>query len=548
MSLAGSAMAPLLYALARVESRAQAAQELASALGAEQLLIYVRDPQLHVMLPAPGMPKTLAGGPLWRAFLRRCLHEPRPEGIVDLPAGTEQPARAIVREDAALILVGGSPDPAGLQALEEPLPLLAALLVAQQALHVERAEGAAARDAASQAHDLAKALDRSRAATAELNLQLRQEHERKDEFLAVLSHELRNPLSPLVHSVEILRRTTSSDRRLGRHLEVMARQLQQLTHLVDDLLDVSRVSRGLIELRREHVLLQDILDDAVEAARPLVEGRGHLLQRSELPAGLLVHADRVRLTQVFANLLANAAKYTNPGGRISVSVVSDQRRVSVVVQDTGIGIPPDMLSRVFDMFTQVPAAQVRSQGGLGIGLTLARRLVELHGGRITAHSRGEGQGSTFTVSLPQLVTGAARTPQQQEPTAGHAPAGGRPRVLVVDDNVDGAEAMAALIDHMGAEVRIAGDGQQALREAVAFEPHLVLLDIGLPGMDGYETARRLRGLPGRQARLIALTGYGSAQDRERSLAAGFDEHLVKPVPAERMQRLLHELGAMHEGS
>lgn len=544
-------MAPLLYALAPSGSRAQAARELAAALGAEQLLLYVRDPQLHVMLPAPGMPKTLAGGPLWRAFLRRCLNEAGPAGIVDLPAGTERPAQAIVRDGAALILVGGSPEAAGVQALEEPLPLLAALLVAQQALHVERAEGAAAREAASQAHDLAKALDRSRAATAELNLQLRQEHERKDEFLAVLSHELRNPLSPLVHSVEILRRTTGADRGMARQLEVMARQLQQLTHLVDDLLDISRVSRGLIELRREQVLLQDILDDAVEAARPLVEGRGHVLQRSELPAGLLVHADRVRLTQVFANLLGNAAKYTNPGGRISVSVVSDQRRVSVVVQDTGIGIPPDMLSRVFDMFTQVPAAQARSQGGLGIGLTLARRLVELHGGRITAHSRGEGQGSTFTVSLPQLVADRTRTPPGQRPAAAHATAGGpggRLRVLVVDDNVDGADTMASLIGFMGAEVRVASDGRQALREAAAFEPHLVLLDIGLPEMDGYETARRLRGLPGMQARLVALTGYGSAQDRERALAAGFDEHLVKPVPAELMQRLLQELGAMHEGS
>ncbi len=551
MSLAGSAVEPLLHALARVESRAQAAQELASALGAEQLLLYVRDPQLHVMLPAPGMPKTLAGGPGWRAFLRRCLGEPGPAGMVDLPAGTERPARAIVRDNAALILVGGSPDASGLHTLEENLPLLAALLVAQQSLHVERAESAAARDAAAQAHDLAKALDRSRAATAELNRQLRQEHERKDEFLAVLSHELRNPLSPLVHSVEILRHTVSADRRVGRHLDVMERQLQQLTHLVDDLLDVSRVSRGLIELRRAQVLLQDILDDAVEAARPLIEGRGHVLQRNELPAGLLVHADRVRLTQVFANLLSNAAKYTDPGGRISVSVVSDQRRVSVVVQDNGIGIPPDMLSRVFDMFTQVPGARARSQGGLGIGLTLARRLVELHGGRMTAHSRGEGRGSTFTVSLPQLVVGQARTHPEQGPVAVRAPAGGgrdRLRVLVVDDNVDGAEAMAALIGYMGAEVRIAGDGRQALREAAAYEPRLVLLDIGLPGMDGYETARCLRDLPGMRARVVALTGYGSVQDRERALAAGFDDHLVKPVPVDRMQRLLQEVEAMHEGS
>jgi signal transduction histidine kinase/ActR/RegA family two-component response regulator len=539
---------PLLQSLAFPEQRAEGARALAGRLGADAVLLYVKDPQLAAMLPAPGMPKTLQGGPRWRAFLRRCLLEERAEGTVEASAG-EVSAQAITRHGAAFIVLGGPPDPAALAEVERDFTLLAAVLVAQQALHIERAEAAEAREAAAQAHDLTRALDRARAASAELNMQLRQEHDRKDEFLAMLSHELRNPLAPLVNSIELLRRgNDAGTEATGRQLQVMARQLQQLTRLVDDLLDVSRVSRGLIELRRERVRLEDILDDAVEAARPLLEERRHALQRSPA-AGFVVSGDRVRLTQVFANLLANAAKYTDPGGRIAVSVVVDQHRVSVVVQDNGVGIPQEMLSRVFDMFTQVHSSQARSQGGLGIGLTLVRRLVELHGGRVSAYSRGVGQGSTFTVSLPQVAMTAPPPPQSAPPaTAPVADGRVRPCVLVVDDNLDGAETMAALIDMMGGASRVAHDGGEALRLVPEIEPQLVLLDIGLPGMDGYETARRLRELPGRPFRLVALTGYGSTQDRERALAAGFDQHLVKPLSPDAMQDLLRQVAAMHAPS
>nr|WP_269117453.1 ATP-binding protein [Ramlibacter monticola] len=412
-------------------------------------------------------------------------------------------------------------------------------------LQVERAEAAAARDAAAQAQELAHALDASRSASAELNLQLRYEHERKDEFLAMLAHELRNPLWPLANSIELLRRGPSAqDMLVARQLDVMARQLQQLTRLVDDLLDVSRVSRGQIELRRERLALQEILDDAIESVRPLMEKRSHRLVRLTEPTAAQVHGDRVRLTQAFVNLLGNAAKYTGEGGRIAVSVVLDQHRVSVVLQDSGIGIPQDMLSRVFDMFTQVPCAGAHSQGGLGIGLTLVRRLVELHGGRVSAYSRGASLGSIFTVSLP-LLTAACVAPapgsaaaMQMQPAALEAV-----RVLVVDDNRDGAETLAALVEVMGAQTRIAHEGEEALRLAESFDPKLILLDIGLPGMDGYETARRLRQLPALRARLVALTGFGSQADRERALEAGFDEHLVKPLAPEIMLGLLAPMHA-----
>jgi signal transduction histidine kinase/ActR/RegA family two-component response regulator len=544
----------LLLALAAPERRADGARAVAEALGASGLLLYVKDPELEVMLPAPGMPKTVVGGARWREFLRRCPQENRIAAEVDLADAGSITAQAVTRDGAALILLGASQTAAMLDELEGEFPLLAALLNAQQALQIERAEAAEAREAAARASTLAQALDVARAASAELNLQLRREHERKDEFLAMLAHELRNPLSPLVNSIEILRRgPAAAEQGVTRQLDLMSRQLRQLTRLVDDLLDVSRVSRGMIDLRRERLALNDVLADAADAARPLIESRSHLLQRNTAGAiGVYVNGDRVRLTQVFVNLLANAAKYTDPGGRISISVVSDQRRVSVVVQDTGVGIPQNMLTRVFEMFTQVPASLGRAQGGLGIGLTLVRRLVELHGGRVSAYSRGEGQGSTFTVSLPQVLGAAvpgpapAPAPAVVRPTATGARTGAR--VLVVDDNRDGAETLAAVLEFMGATPRIAHDGEEALRAAREFAPQLVLLDIGLPGMDGYETARRLRELPGQRPRLVALTGYGSEQDKQRALEAGFDEHHVKPLAPDITQDLLARLDAMQPAS
>lgn len=550
----GGSLSDWLHPLAAPAQRAVAAQALAERLGVERIVLYVKDPALDVMLPAPGMPKTLAGGARWRDYLRRCLRERRPEALVDLPAGTERWARAVARDGAAVILLGGEPDAALLDELEREFPLLSALLCAQQALQLERAEAADAREAAARAHTLAQALDTARAASAELNLQLRREHERKDEFLAMLAHELRNPLSPLVHSLAILKHKVGADESLARQLTVMSRQLQQLTRLVDDLLDVSRVSRGLIELRRERVALQAVIEDALESTRPLIEARRHVVVRSGTGADLYVNADRVRLTQVFANLFGNAAKYTEPGGRLSISVVPDEHRVSVVVQDTGMGIPQNMLVRIFDMFTQVPASLDRAQGGLGIGLTLVRRLVELHGGRVSAYSRGVGEGSTFTVSLPVVAMPPPGTEPVDAPaaasvphaaSAGPVPGQRKPRVLVVDDNRDAAESLGEVLGYLGAEVRLAHDGREALEAAGLFSPDLILLDIGLPGMNGYDAARQLRAAPEVHARLVALTGYGTQQDRQRALDAGFDDHLVKPLSPEATQQLLDQLTAMH---
>ena len=531
---------PLVVGLAGPSGRAQAAAALAHALGCDSLALFIRDAALRVLLPAPGMPKTFAGGPKWRAFLLACSSPGRHAARVDLPADSLSDATALSQDGVVAVLLGGAPDAGGLAVLERELPLLGALLRTEQALHIGNAGAAEARDAASRAQTLARALDTARAASAVLNQQLRREHERKDEFLAMLAHELRNPLSPLVNSIAILRRTDLSGPLAQRQIDVMARQVTQLTRLVDDLLDVSRVSRGLIELRREALLLSEVLEVAVEAMRPALEARGQQLQLLGASAPLYVNGDRVRLIQVFSNLLQNAVKYTDAGGNIGISVTPDGSRVSIMVRDSGVGIPPEMLPRVFELFTQVPVTLDRSQGGLGIGLTLVRTLVELHGGHVTAHSVGLGHGSTFTVSLP-LVTAPKPALRDSVP---RAVVRSQPKVLVVDDSMDNAQSLAEVLRMMGAQAVVGRDGPEALELATREPPDLVLLDIGLPGMDGYETARRLRSQATGRIRIVALTGYGSAEDRERSRAAGFDAHLVKPASLDQIEKLLASLAPM----
>jgi CheY-like chemotaxis protein len=341
-------------------------------------------------------------------------------------------------------------------------------------------------------------------------------------------------------AIEVMRRSPERDPALlDRQLALMTRQLHQLTHLVDDLLDVSRVSRGLIELRREVLRLDELLATSLDASRPLVESRSHRVRVVEAPAPLHVHGDRVRLTQVFSNLLNNAAKYTPPGGDIEVQVLQDGAQACVRISDNGVGIPKEMLGSIFEMFTQVPGSLDRAPGGLGIGLTLVRMLVESHGGTVRADSAGAGQGSTFDVLLPLVAppVGSAPAHTPGKPDRLHA------SVMVVDDNVDAAQSLAEILRLMGADVSVVHDGAHALELAQALgQPDIVLLDIGLPGMDGYATAREWRRRFGNSANLHALTGYGSADDKRRAAQAGFDGHLVKPVSFEQLQGLLANAG------
>ncbi len=526
----------LIDALAIEDIREQTAQALAACVGSERLMLLVQDPELGVMLPAPGMRKTVVAGRSWREFVRRCLIEPEPQGWVEVE-GERWFASARVEGGCAVVLLGDDPCTFPTELLES-LPLLAAVLRAQQALSIGIAQTADAREAAARAHQLAAALDAARASAADLNRQLRIEHRRKDEFLAMLAHELRNPLAPLMTATEVLKRCAPEDvARRNHQVSVMSRQIRQLAHLVDDLLDVSRVSRGLIELRREVVPIQECVAAAIDASRPLIDSRRHTLRVEQSEHPLHVSGDRVRLVQVFSNLLNNAAKYTEPGGQLGVSVRGAAEHLEVVVRDNGVGIPPEMLCTIFDLFEQVPGSLHRAPGGLGIGLTLVRTLVELHGGQVVARSEGIGRGSEFVVTLP--LVDAVQAPVRPDPSPDERLAAG---ILVVDDNVDAAETLAEILRLFGASVSVAHDGAQAL-EMGARTPHpqLVLLDLGLPGMDGYETAREWRKRFGASAKLVALTGYGSPDDRRRTAQAGFDDHLVKPVTVDAVTALLRDV-------
>jgi PAS domain S-box-containing protein len=362
---------------------------------------------------------------------------------------------------------------------------------------------------------------------------------RKDEFLAMLAHELRNPLAAISNAGHVLDRRSSGDPRSHELLAVIGRQIRHLSRLVDDLLDVSRFSRGKIELRREPIELRRALEGAVETARPLIEQRRHTLAVTLPDEPLWLTADLTRMEQIFANLLHNAAKFTEPGGRVELSAERRDSQAVVTVRDDGAGISPTLLPHIFDLFVQEERSLARSQGGLGIGLTLVHSLVERHGGTIEAASEGPGRGSTFTVRLPLTESSEASGTAPDLVPVQRAD-GGRPvRVLLVEDNLDAAEALSELLRMWGHEVEVAHDGVSALRAARTVEPDVVLLDIGLPGMDGYEVARELRAIPGlAAARLIALTGYGQESDRRRSSLAGVDHHLVKPVDLERLRALL----------
>jgi PAS domain S-box-containing protein len=368
---------------------------------------------------------------------------------------------------------------------------------------------------------------------------LREADRRKDEFLATLAHELRNPLAPLRNSLEILKLSRVDAATVQQTRGMMERQVHHLVRLVDDLLDVSRVMRGKITLRKEPLELANVLARALETVQPLIEVQGHRLELSLSNESLPVDGDPVRLAQVIGNLLTNSAKYSEANGHIRVSARRAGTDVVLRVQDDGIGIAPDMLPHIFELFVQADHSSTKAQGGLGIGLTLARNLVQMHGGRIEAHSAGLGQGAEFTVRLPlmrrqgEAATEAADRRGTAEPvSSGH-------RLLVVDDNLDAATSLAVLLRLQGHEVAVAHDGASALAMAAASRPNLVFLDIGMPGMDGYEVARRLREQPGLEStKLVALTGWGQKEDRRRTAEAGFDHHLVKPLELKSLERLL----------
>jgi two-component system, chemotaxis family, CheB/CheR fusion protein len=372
---------------------------------------------------------------------------------------------------------------------------------------------------------------------------LQEADHRKDEFLATLAHELRNPLAPIRNAVHILATKAPPTKDLQWVREVLDRQVQQMTRLVDDLLDVSRIGRGKIDMRKERTDLIAVINYALEASKPLIEKWGHELTVRLTPGPVSLDGDPARLAQVLSNLLNNAAKYTEQGGKISVTVECEGQTAVIRIKDTGVGIPADMLPRIFDMFMQVDRSLERARGGLGIGLSLVQKLVELHGGTVTAFSPGPGQGSEFVVRLP-LVDDCPPDDKAKSVSAKQASTAAAPRrrILVVDDNKDAADSLGMLLRILGNDVQIAYDGLQAVTLAAEFRPQLVLMDIGLPKLNGYEAARRIREQPGgRDVTLVALTGWGQDEDRRRSHEAGFDRHMTKPVESDVLEELLASL-------
>lgn len=372
-------------------------------------------------------------------------------------------------------------------------------------------------------------------------LALQEANRRKDEFLAILSHELRNPLAPIRLAVGLLGKISPAVSELQELRDIIERQTSQLTRLLDDLLDISRIASGKINLRKDQVNLGLAVSSAVESIRPLVDAQGHELTVNVPADPIYVEGDLARLAQIFANLLNNAAKYTDKGGRISLTLDRQDGEAVVRVRDSGIGIPADQLSHVFEMFVQVDQSLERSRGGLGLGLSLVQRLIELHGGHVEARSEGLGRGSEFIVRLPALVASLSVVAEPQS-DAGRAPGRNRCRILVADDNRDSVRLVEKVLCELGHEIRTAYDGLAGVEAAKLLHPDLVLLDIGMPKLNGYEAARRIRTeMPGERVLLVAMTGWGQEEDKRRAQEAGFDAHLTKPVDIEVIEKLLDGL-------
>ncbi|HVL67480.1 MAG TPA: ATP-binding protein [Vicinamibacterales bacterium] len=545
----------LAAALAEAGSRRAAAQALASHVGAEALLALTADPATGALIPAVGLSGTLPGGPAWRAFLKKLATPGEHRATLGYPALDRLvPVLAHSTGEAALVFLGGRCDVIRLQSVVFLLPLIGAMLRAEGDAMLVKGELRVAQEHAREAEAMARSLDAARAeverTVAELDRQARaldqararaEEATRaKDEFLAMLGHELRNPLSPIVTALQLMRLRQAP----SHEQEVIERQVTNLVRLVDDLLDVARITRGKIDLRKSRIDLGEVVSRGIEIAAPELERRRQVLTVRLPSHSPLVDGDPARLAQALANLLTNASKYSDPGSQIVITGEDDGERARIRVRDHGVGISPDMVDRVFELFVQQPQAIDRAQGGLGLGLAIVRSLVTLHGGRVWAESGGLGLGSEFVIELPRAAETAPQGASEGASGATGLTPTVRAHVLVVDDNADLANLLADALSSFGYVVRTAAEGLAALRLADEFEPDVVLLDIGLPVLDGYEVARQLRaGRRGPLVRLIAVTGYGEEADRRRSRDAGFDAHLVKPVDLDELQRLVADLQA-----
>lgn len=539
----------LLSELANPKRRIEVAGQLAKAYGGDDLIIFVRDDRVGISLPADGFIQTLPETAKWQDFLKNCIADGHAQDLLAFP-GYEAKAKVsgiACEAEAVLAVIGGELQPDALKELSLVLPLLDLAMKGEQKTRIAEAIADVAGEKMRMADRLAESLDKARLDLANALIasraaqeELRQADVRKNEFLALLAHELRNPLAPIGNALELLRIADSDPHIVEKIRKIMQSQLNQMVRLIDDLMDVSRITTGKILLKKEAVSLRNILQHVLEGAMPLIEAKKHNLKVAWPGADIAVFADATRLQQVFLNILNNAAKFTPEGGDIAVEVRALANVIEIDIADTGMGVPPEYVSTIFDMFVQADHSISRTAGGLGIGLGLARNLVHLHGGDISIASEGAGKGSTFTVTLPRYhgVVAGPFSPAETESVK----AGPKYRVLIVDDNRDSAQTMGWTMEMLGLSYELAFDGASGISKAAAYKPNIVLLDIGLPDMTGYEVCATMkRELLPASAVFIAQTGWGQPDDKARAQQSGFDYHLVKPVNMQDLKKIIEEI-------
>jgi signal transduction histidine kinase/CheY-like chemotaxis protein len=540
----------LISALVSFEGRRETARRLAEYLGAEDLILFIQDPEIDILLPAPGFLQTLPSGQLWRALLKECATQGELTSAVPFPdAESTKPVTVIAGQDGSIIaLIGGEPRLDEARSLVvELLPLLAAALRGERAVLTAEGQTRTARQAATQSKALAEMLDTARSDLERALRTAEAASRAKDDFLATVSHELRTPLTPILGFARMLRSGQLDASNAERALASIERNAELQSHLIEDILDFARIIAGKLRLDVQPLDPAVVVEAAIDVVRPAATAKDVRLQVVLDPGAGPVSGDASRLQQVIWNLLTNAVKFTPKGGRVQVRLERVNSHIEITISDSGEGISPDFLPYVFDRFRQADNSISRRHGGLGLGLAIVRQLVEMHGGTVNVYSGGLEQGATFTVKLPRMIVHDSKLPEEdssrQHPTAGkQAVAFACPpelvgiRVLVVDDEVDARELLAVVLKSCGSQVMIAATATEALEMVKRLKPDILISDIEMPGEDGYSLIGRVRALKpedGSQVPAIALTAHARVEDRMRALSAGFQMHVAKPVePAE----------------
>lgn len=538
----------ILVLLADPNTREAGRQRVAQSLAAKELLIFVHDSDADAYLPTPGFPSNLRNGKRWQTFLRDCHQQGECREWLELLGSNDlHPVLGVGFSNLIAVVVAPESPKQAAAALNLVMPLFSQLFFTEQQLLLQTLRINQAADNVRRSHSLTESLETARRKQAQAlrdaqkaRKALEEANQRKDEFLSILAHELRNPLAPIGNCLEILKLLDDDPIQRAEIYQLIDQQFHQMVRLIDDLMDVSRITRGKVELRLETVCLQEVIFAAIQSAKPCIEQQRHSFTVEQPEEALYVAGDKDRLVQVVVNLLNNAAKYTPPGGIIKLTLGNKNGQAVIDVTDNGVGLPQNALNRIFDMFVQLEAENSRvTKEGLGIGLTLVKQLVELHKGRVEVFSPGWGAGATFRIELPLK----AASPRDSSSSAGKwAGTCSQLTVVIVDDNLESATTLSRAIRMMGGEVHTAHSGKQAIELIRETRPHLVFLDLGLPDISGYQVCQQLTDAGEFDSTVfIAQTGWSQPSDKVKSRKAGFAHHLVKPVDFEKLKRILEQV-------